>query len=160
MLGDPRQAAPIDMPASVGERPLFAHCGQITCSRRRGSHRLARLAAKFGRRSAFATSRTVSPTIAFGGPRRGQRRASRRVELPACRTSSSHGRRARRRGWSSCDSSRKREGCRYGDPLSDCPTPNLAETGSPSCSARHFITERKRRQARSATVAGREQRAS
>jgi hypothetical protein len=28
------------------------------------------------RRSAFATSRTGSPTTAFGGPRRGQRRAS------------------------------------------------------------------------------------
>src|SRR5580700_9823646 len=37
------------------------------CSRR-GSYRLGRLAAKFGRKSAFATSPTVSRTIASGGP--------------------------------------------------------------------------------------------
>ena len=59
------------------------------------------------RRSAFATSRIVSH--AFGGPRRGQRRASRRA-ASTCRTLSSRGRRTRRRGWSSCGWSRKNDG--------------------------------------------------
>ena len=64
---------------------------------RRGSYRLARFAAKFGPRSAFATSRTVSLLIAFGGPRRGQRRAS-RPAASTCRTSSIRAHPTHRRG--------------------------------------------------------------
>jgi hypothetical protein len=48
-----------------------------------------------GQRSAFATSRTASPTTAFGGPRRGRRKASRPVES-TCRTLSSRAHSTRR----------------------------------------------------------------
>jgi hypothetical protein len=50
------------------------------------------------RRSVFAISQTVSPTIAFGGPRRGRRKAS-RPAASTCRTLNSRGRQTRRRGW-------------------------------------------------------------
>ena len=56
---------------------------------RRGSYHLARWPRNSGRRSAFATSLTVSPTIAFGEPRR-ESRAKRPVAY-IFRTSSIRG---------------------------------------------------------------------
>jgi hypothetical protein len=55
----------------------------------------------------LGAARTVSPTIVFGGPRRGQRWAS-RPAASTCQTLSSRAGGTCRQGWLSCGSSRKR----------------------------------------------------